>query len=204
LANPLLVEDEMADFPLGPLSTKAAAASQEERKKVPQKTILKRKIGSYRDAVRLPDIEVDSSESPPTAVLAAPEEALADSQLLLGEFRPRPPRQFAPKAVKLECVPHHSKMSYKDWREKVAAAPGVSPGNLLSMRRQGPHTLVVVYDGVAEEPILAALRGLNRLTSTWRPRKDELTWTKSWLLAENHRATTQLLQRVVETLEKAP
>jgi hypothetical protein len=184
LGNPLLVEDDQME----------GFRVEKTKPKVKPKT---RKIGSTRDVVTLPEVEV-STESAPSSV-PLPEGA---DQLLPGEFKPRPPRQFAPKAVKLECVPHHSKMTYKDWRQKVAAAPGVQPGNLLSMRRQGPHTLVVVYDGAAEEPILAALRSLNRLTSIWRPKKEELGWVKSWISAENHRATTQLLQKVIETLEK--
>jgi hypothetical protein len=186
LVNPLLVDDDqMEDFPV----------AKPKPKVKPKAT---KKIGSTRDVVTLPDVEV-SQEPVPSSAPPLPEDA---AHLLPGEFKPRPPRQFFPKAVKLECVPHHTQMTYKDWRSKVAAAPGVSPGNLLSMRRQGPHTLVVVYDGGAEEPVLAALRSLNRLTSTWRPKKEELGWVKSWISAENHRATIQLLEKVVQVLEK--
>lgn len=193
LGNPLFVDDDqMGDF--RPSEPKATAKQKSDAKPKAPKA---RKIGSTRDVVTLPEVEVCQESVPSCGPL--PEDT---AQLLPGEFRPRPPRQFAPKAVILECVPHHSQMTYKDWRQKVAAAPGVASGNLLSMRRQGPHTLVVVYDGAAEAPVLAALRGLNRLTSPWRPKKEELSWVKSWIAAENHRATTALLEKVVQTLEK--
>ena len=184
-------------LPLQTQPQQAEEAAAKPRVKEAQHKTRKTPFGSGSDVVVLNSV-IDLTQ----------EEEVVDLTVdkLAAEFEPRPKKTIEPVKLLVSKVPPPRQFSYKKWREVIAQDPAIPKTDVLSMRRQQDHKMVVVVDRKSALAVTKQLRTVNRYVEVMsvpeghHPTAEERKWWITWLQEERHRSTRQMIEADINRL----
>ena len=170
------------------------AQPQIEKEKVPSKA-KKMMFGSNRDVVVLQGV-IDLTHLPV-------EDSEGDSVKRAAEYEPRPQKTIEPVNLLISKVPPSHQFTYKKWREVIAQDRAIPKEDVLSLRHQQDHKMVVVVERKSALAIMKQLKTVNRhvealiLPEKHQPSVEERKWWLKWQTEERHRTTRRMIEDVI-------